>query len=128
MAEEGGDTGGLASATDHEFSSHGQPQPVQGHEHEEPAPHNHSRKSTFDAHVSGTQTPMSTVNRGSKHVNDFDEYFVSPYTFSCSLRVFFFLESSNWYCRLGSHCLEWMAKSLKSAGERAGCFPYSKTC
>jgi hypothetical protein len=81
MSEEGPISEGpaMASATDHEYSSHSQ-QPI----HVAPnRPIQHtSRKSTlnksdFDVHVgTGTQTPMSHMHRGSRHMLELDDYFV----------------------------------------------------
>ena len=78
MAEEG-PAPAMASATDHEYSSHNNQQPI----HITPnPPFNTSRKSTlnksdFDIHVNGTQTPMSGMgNRESRHMLDLDDYFV----------------------------------------------------
>lgn len=78
MSEEG-PAPAMASATDHEYSSHSQ-QPI----HVAPNPPvNTSRKSTltksqFEVHVDGTHTPMSNMgaNRGSRHMLDLDDYFV----------------------------------------------------
>ena len=70
----------MASATDHELSSHSQ-QPI--HISSNPPIYNASRKSTldkseFEVQVSGIQTPMSQMGgqRGSRHKLDLDEYFV----------------------------------------------------
>jgi hypothetical protein len=70
---------GMASSTDHEFSSHHQ-EPIITHD---PPAATVSRKSTIsksqhDVHVTGTETPSSTANghKNSKHMVELDEYFV----------------------------------------------------
>jgi hypothetical protein len=85
MAEEG-PAPAMASATDHEYSSHGQQQPI--HITPNPPAVNSSRKSTLvrmeelEILGDGTQTPMSYMggHRTSRHMVDLDEYFVCPYS------------------------------------------------
>lgn len=84
------------AATDHEFSSHQQEQPIH-------VPvHNTSRKSTLtksmvDAQVTGTQTPMSGMRHSHFEPQGLEEYFVRSTT------PFFFAFS--WILRFDIGCL-----------------------
>jgi len=103
MSEEGpvaeAPASAMASATDHELSSHNQPQ-IQAVPN--PRYATTSRKSTlnkseFNVQVGGTQTPMSGMagNRTSRHALDLDDYFVSLSGCQLSDSVEAFLENEN---------------------------------